>query len=259
MSDDNEPGRDPAALSVRQHIESLVKMMAVVAPALSQALMGAPLLMQAVFGTLDERRANRVAATLKEVETRLSKIERRSYVECEEFQSLLETVVPLLARATNEDKRQRLRDLVFNSALVPPGHSDWGEAELAARIVSEIDGPGLAIIAAIGLLPSEAVTMWSLPSPAMFQGDHNFRAEQGGVLVPPDDLPRVHLNYAWDVLVEWMIRLGNSGLRVCQSRWGDAGGRGDGTTVGYGLEVRPLGRLLVRWILASEETMTTRG
>ena len=246
MSGEND-GRDPEALSKRQHFEGLLKMLALVAPALSQALLGLPLLAQGVFGTLDERRANRIIATLKEVEERLRRVEGMTYVDTEEYQSLLESVIPQLARATHEDKRQRLRDLIFNTALLPPAHQDWGEAELAARVVSEIDGPGLAIVAAMGLLPGPYVTMWALPSPAMFSGLQKTTAAQG-----PGGLPRVALNFSFPALIEWVYRLQD--LRICHGNRIDESGiaNGAGAIVGWAGEVAPLGRLLIRWTLASE-------
>lgn len=156
MSDDTRQHQE--ALTPAQHTINGFRMV----------LQGIPLgavLEKAIFGVLDERRMNRVLQTLVELVERVERLERPVYVDSEQFLSLLESVLPVLARATQETKRRCLRDLLLHGATTPPDSPDWGEAELAARMIAEIDAPGLALLSATGLLAADEVIVWYLPAP----------------------------------------------------------------------------------------------
>ena len=97
-----------------------------------------------IFGPLTEMRFQRIEKTLSEVASRLG-AEKAGAAVNEHFSTLLESVLPELSRAVDDDKRQRFRDLLTNAGQLPEDSGAWEEAALSARLLNEIETPGLAI------------------------------------------------------------------------------------------------------------------
>ena len=204
-----------------------------------------------LFGPASELRLRRLDRTLKEVAEELRARGASPRVDTEEFARLLEGVLPRLSRATNEDVRMRLRDLLLNATALPAASPRWEEAELARQLIEEIDGPGLAIVAALGRCPDASRADWSArpvpqvslvsrPVPQIVTGELDW-----------DNLPSPTnpLGYEWAVVEEWAHRLRER--RVILYHSGDArGGFG-------GIMLSHLGLLLVRWSLADSALSAT--
>jgi len=199
-------------------------------------------LRQFIFGPAAERRMRRVERTLAEIGQRLEALGATSAVDSEEFVGLLEISVPKIARAVSEDTRERFRDLLLNAATLPPGSPEWRSAELAEELLSEIDAPGLAILAVLGRCP-EAVqpsegpvpntSLVSRPVPQLVVGEFDY-ANPGEVQRP--------IGYDWPVVEEWTQRLREK--RLLHFHASDARG-------GFvSIYLTALGQLLVRWALA---------
>ena len=78
-----------------------------------------------LFGPASELRLRRLDRTLKEVAEELRARGASPRVDTEEFARLLEGVLPRLSRATNEDVRMRLRDLLLNATALPAASPRW--------------------------------------------------------------------------------------------------------------------------------------
>jgi hypothetical protein len=78
-----------------------------------------PSLAHFLSAPLTELRWKRVEATLREVAEMLGSKNANSMVN-EEFANLLENVLPDLSRATDEEKRERFRDLLTMLPSFPP-------------------------------------------------------------------------------------------------------------------------------------------
>src|SRR5262245_14757015 len=103
-------------------------------------------------------RHKRIEQTLLEVETRLEQDGVQLYELKEQFGNLLEITWPSLAKATNEDKRQRFRDLLTNAATAS-SDPDWEEIFFASDLLPRIAPPGLAILAAAAKCQSEVFSI----------------------------------------------------------------------------------------------------
>jgi len=171
-------------------------------------------------------------------------------VNSEEFVGLLEDLLPKIARATNEDVRQRFRDLLLNAATLPAGSPEWQGAELAGELLGEIDAPGLAILAALGRCPEAAkidfakspvpnVSLVSSPVPQLVLGDFDY-ANPGEV--------QFAIGYDWSVVEEWTHRLREKRLLHYHSSHA-RGGFGN-------IYLSTLGQFLVRWALADPPQAT---
>ena len=89
-------------------------------------------LSQFIFGPLTELRFKRIEQTLTEVAEALEIKGVVSSVANEDFAALLESVLPDLGRSTNEERRQRYRDLLIKSAQLQHGSVLWQDATLGA-------------------------------------------------------------------------------------------------------------------------------
>jgi hypothetical protein len=122
-----------------------------------------------VSASLTELRLKRVEKTLKEVAQKLGNKKAKNIVN-EEFVILLESVSPDLSRATDEEKRQRFRDLLTNAAELAPSKG-WEEARLAAELLKKIDTPGLVVLSELAKLDKgETATLASRPVPQLARG-----------------------------------------------------------------------------------------
>jgi hypothetical protein len=202
---------------------------------------------QAIFGPGAERRMRRAEQMLTEIGERLQSAGATPTVNSEEFVRLLEDALPHIARATNEDVRARFRDLLLNAATLPPGSPEWQDAELAGKLLGEIDAPGLAVLAALGRCPEAAnvdpskdpipkVSLISQPVPQLIVVD--FDKNPGTRMTP--------LDYHWPAIEEWTQRLREK--RLIHFQTVDARGGFDGICLST------LGQLLVRWALGDSRS-----
>jgi hypothetical protein len=152
-----------------------------------------------IFGTLDDLRYKRLEQTLSDVLWRLEQM-GATPTQAEEFANLFERAKEKIARATSEDVRARFRDLLTNAAQVPSGDVRWGEAELAEQLLSELDGPALAVLAAVARLRGDNTTIvLARPTPHV--------AAWKSLNEPQPELQSIAVSYAWPVMEEWIRRL----------------------------------------------------
>jgi len=184
-------------------------------------------LSQFIFGPLQDIRWHRLEQTLRELGEALK---GPAHVDTEEFVSLLEKVGPRVARETSEQRRRFFRDLLVNAANVEPGSPAWADANLAADMITEIEPPGLAIIAALNRCSAQQNYLSSQPSPRIFDGGQEFTKPTETFYV---------IDYRGPVVEEWVYRIKEQrliGLNSSDAR----GGFG-------GITLTPLGRFLVEW------------
>ena len=98
---------------------------------------------------MNDLRLKRVEHTLTEIGEAVHRTGVRARVDTEEFANLLERVLPAVSRAVSEERRAALRNLLINATTVESGSPEWDAANLAARLIEEIETPGLAILAAL--------------------------------------------------------------------------------------------------------------
>lgn len=145
--------------------------------------------------------------------------------------------MPALSRATEEEKRLMLRDLLVNAGVETSDASDWGDAELAGRLITEIDAPGLKIVAAIHR-GDGTMDIVAKPEPQVVRAGSDFTWDDPQLLGEP-------LDFGWEVIEEWVRRLNE--LRIIRQRTHDQRG-------GFGeVSLTSLGRLLVRWSVRAED------
>lgn len=189
---------------------------------------------QFIFGPLVELRWKRVERTLAELAEALHKTHIVGLT-TEEFVNLLESVMPKIGRAVNEERRLRFRDLLINAAKLEPGSSAWEEANLTAELIDTIEGPGLAIIAALGKCKSERNTITSRPTSAVYDGEAEIVNPKG---------PCFRIAYEWPIVEEWARRIQEK--RIIGFMSVDArGGFG-------GVYLTELGKFFVRWAIKNE-------
>ncbi len=201
---------------------------------------------QFIFGPLTELRVRRIERTLAEIAAHYGPNVSPDLLAKEEFVNLLESVTPALSRATNEDKRQRFRDLLINSAQLSPGAEKWDEASFAADLLQAIEPPGLAILAAMARCEKAyPLTLTPRPVPQVYEGeDFNYEKPQG---------PQYAIHYEWIVVEEWARRLREMRL-ISFDNEDVRGGFG-------GAQFSALGRFLIQWAVAddAEQPHTTTG
>jgi len=187
---------------------------------------------QMIFGRLAELRLQRIEKTLREIGEALG--DSKNFVDSEEYANLLEVVLPKLARATGEAKRERFRSLLLNAAAQDPAGQEWAATSLAADLVAELDDPALFVLARLFVFDnSKDVDFVSLPSPQLVYSE-SFDWQSPDQLTPA-------IPYAWPVLEEWMWRLKERRILTFKSH--DArGGFG-------GIEFTALGQTVIAWIV----------
>jgi len=216
-------------LTTRERNVNVVRALAKLVPGVGEGLD------QLVFGPSEERRQKRVEATLNEIVDRLDSIGARPS-KAEEYVYLLESTLPTIARATNEDVRERFRDLLVNAATLPEGDGKWAEAQLSEQLLSEIDAPGLAILAQLARYkgPSPAALVSKPVCQIVNEKEFDWaNLSTGSHLV----------GYDWIVIEEWARRLREKRLIHIGSHNSAKGGFG-------GISLDELGDLLVRWTVS---------
>jgi hypothetical protein len=149
-----------------------------------------------VFGPLQELRMRRIETTLGEVANALGPVGALRLAQ-ERFVTLLESITPSLSRSTDETKRACFRDLLRNAGELDQKDPKWSEAELAARLLDELESPALAILAAIARCAapcSNALTLTSRPTSQVFEGEFNYDNPGG---------PQHLIPYDWIVVEYW--------------------------------------------------------
>jgi hypothetical protein len=207
---------------------------------------------QFIWGPAEERRRRRLEQTLTEMADAIHRLEADDGVQTERFANMLEATAPLIARATNEDKRSRLRDLLVNAAQLEEDDQRWEEADLARELIAEIEGPGLAIMAALGRtpeaflpprggLPVPDVHLVSRPEPQLIRRQMTWDEEDWSSIT----LAGERIGYDWTVIEEWARRLREKRLMLFRSH--------DARGAFGGVHLTSLGQMLVRWALQSAE------
>lgn len=192
---------------------------------------------QFVFGPLVELRMKRIEATLAEFAEAVQRGGSERHVATEQFANLLEEVLPQLGRTTNDDKRTCFRDLLTNATSLDAGDAEWEQADLAKKLLTELEGPALATLAALAKLKDpEAVALVSRPLPQLVtESEFDWDNPIKGDFV---------IGYDWPVVEEWWWRMNE--MRLVTHKTGD--GRG-----GFGgIGLTRLGRLLVRWAVGDQ-------
>lgn len=185
-----------------------------------------------IFGPLTEIRIQRIEKTLTEVAASLGEKKAKKAVN-EPFTTLLESVIPELSRALNEDKRQRFRDLLTNAAELPEDSKEWEEAQLASTLLKEIGTPGLSILAAIARAEDpDPIVLTSQPVSQVFQGEFDYDH--------PGE-PQQVLSYDWAVVEYWARWLREKRI-ITYSSHSARGGFG-------GVGIEELGKFLVKWTM----------
>ena len=195
---------------------------------------------QLVYGNQDERRWLRLEKTLQEIEEGMKarKIPAKEILK-EEFDHLLRLTAGKLGDATNEDKRERFRDLLLNSVSLPEGDREWESARLAGELLNQLEGPALHILSGLvaeGALEKELRTVLRLPQPQIT--NYHVRSQE------QFDATEVNrpLDYEWAVVDAWMSRLVElkliSGQSCAAKAWTN-------------VALTALGVFLTKWILAN--------
>lgn len=190
---------------------------------------------QLAFGPLDDLRLKRVESTLNEILAQVEELGQRP-TQTEEFANLFERTVPSIGRAVNEDVRARFRDLLTNAATLPAYDAAWGETDLAAALLTELDAPSLAILAQVARYDGpQPMAIVSKPvCQVVSEGDFDWENPHLGAH---------RIGYAWPVVEECARRLRERRLVSFASHNGSNGGFG-------GVALIALGTLLVRWTVS---------
>ena len=199
-------------------------------------------LVQFIFGPLQERRQKRLEQTLTEVGESLVGLNCEARIQTEQFANLLEVVGPQLARAADEVKRLSFRQLLTNAATLGENSGDWSTAQLAGALVTELDPPALAVLAAIHRsgTPRSGLLLVSRPVPQVVDAG-SFNWDRPAVV-------GVEIHYPWPVIDEWFNRLREK--RVVALGSVDARG-------GFGaVALTSLGNVLVQWALRDRSSAT---
>lgn len=202
---------------------------------------------QFIFGPLNELRMRRFEYTLTEIAENLRERNCPIYVENEYFVNLLESIAPSLSRSLNEERRKCFKNLLLNVAQTQLEDSTWEEAKLASHLLDTIDGPGLAILAAIYKHESDAVYL--------FQES------------PPNNLNIISdMQYEWTVIKEWAIRLKEMRIIIYEKASEILEDNNPGpdppTKEPYDEQeikivfLTDLGKLLVRWVISDNSLKT---
>lgn len=195
---------------------------------------------QFIFGRLDELRIKRFEATLNEIAERLNESKRTSHVNSEQFVNLLESVAQNLVRATEAAKRERFRDLLLNAATLPPGSAEWEKAKLAGQLLSELEAPALAVIAAVsGYREAHPPSVVSIPKVQVVNPD-TFSWDS-------PSLGFLHIDYDWAVIEEWVRRSREKRL----IEFGSHDVRGEFR----GVYLPQLGKMLVEWTVGERSAV----
>jgi hypothetical protein len=102
----------------------------------------------------------------------LKESKRDPRVDSEQFVELLEAVTPSLVRATRNEKRERFRDLLLNTATLPPDSADWEKAKLAGQLLTELEAPALAVLASMAYYAgAQPISIVSVPRPQVVNED----------------------------------------------------------------------------------------
>jgi hypothetical protein len=187
---------------------------------------------QFIYGAFADLRMKRMEQTLREIGEALRNGGR---VDTEEFVNLLEKTLPIIPRAASERKRRFFRDLLINAAKNEPDSPRWADADLAADLISEIDPPGLAILAALGHCQQTRQYVEREPTPRVYDEENQTNA--AGRFY--------EIGYGWPVVEEWVWRLKEKRLIGLGSA---ASGGGFG-----GVYLTALGRFVVEWGMVAGE------
>lgn len=167
----------------------------------------------------------------------------------EDFADFVEKSADPLGRSTNEDKRQRFRDLLYNSLFIPPGDPGWDEAMYCLDLLQKIDSPGLYILASIVRAEKDGLRL----ARSAYTGATQLFAlpfQPGGSELLPESPQHYLVDLRYDVVL--LAKSLESLLReteLVQERTGYVTTRMNSVGMGF-LGLSHAGRLLVKWTLA---------
>jgi hypothetical protein len=219
----NPDWQEKAAIAVNTGVQGVLLGIPVFGPSLAHF----------IFGPMAELRMQRFEKTLSEVAAAVKDRASQTAMANERFVELLESVAAPLSRSIDEGKRLRFRDLLTNAAQLRPDDAQWEAAALAARLLSEIDAPGLAILAAISQAGSEqSVSLVSRPRCQVVCG--RFDWERPGE-------PQHALAFEWPIADYW-ARVLRERRMIRYASHDSRGGFGD-------VQLAELGAFLIRWTM----------
>jgi hypothetical protein len=223
------------------------------ANALQAALIAVPgvggALERLLFGSLAELRMRRVEQTLEEVGQKLDEIRAEIHVEeNEDFANLLEDILPPLGRMTVEEMRVRFRDLLINSAQIPKGDVRWEEARLAWRLLKEIDFSSVTILV---LLRHATSAHPNAENCSLSFGENQIMirlSKGGGSMGKPTLLGEpVYAPVTQAVALASFNTLSSLGLLDH-----DREKSSEREMRRHGVEITPLGRFLLKWVVMGD-------
>ena len=107
-------------------------------------------MIQFYWGKGEEARQRRLDETIEAIAAKLAADGESSKIDGnEDFGNFFSKAAGPIANATNEDKRQRFRDLLYNSMLLPPGEAGWEDSMHCLELLQKIDPVGLYCLARI--------------------------------------------------------------------------------------------------------------
>lgn len=99
-----------------------------------------------LFGLEDEKAQDRLQQTVDEVRAMLDE-QGKKVEDMEDWHRCILSGAPAIGTATNEDKRERFRKLLFNAAQIPAGDEMWEEAFWCMELLKELRPAALAVLA----------------------------------------------------------------------------------------------------------------
>ena len=192
-----------------------------------------------IYGRGNEARWRRIESLLADLGRQMEALGiPPEAVEREEFGDLLEVVAPAARRTGSEDKRRMLRKVLLNASALETGNPDWEAARLAAELVSDLEPPALAVLAALDRMGTKSTGRIELARDgemAEVRWNRSPQSEGGPVF-----RKRIPIPYDWLVVEHAYRRMSVSYPRLVQ-----AGAHGRDVYQGMGL--MPLGSLVIRW------------
>lgn len=187
---------------------------------------------QWIFGRISEIRSKRILDLLEEIG---EKLKEKKSIEKEEWFALLEDAMPQIARSTSEERLRAFKNILINASRLNSGDSEWDNSRLACDLISEIDAPGLAILAGLAKCRKSQTLLVFQPNPRIVDGG----VDEKGIELNDSVLPFYEVNFDPVVVEEWARRLQSKRLISTRSHIGD---RGWG-----GVALTQLGKFLVHW------------
>ena len=117
-------------------------------------------MIQFYWGKGEEARQRRLDETLDKIAAKMEAEGVSSKIgDNEDFGNFFSQAGVLIANATNEDKRKRFQDLLYNSMLLPPGDAGWEDSMHCLELLQKIDHVSLYCLAKIAKAESDELSI----------------------------------------------------------------------------------------------------